>query len=99
MTLAERLSEYVRACFTRTFIDILAPVVQVPVDLEKLLVVLEHDLPGRDQLGAIARSIATEPGELPVGDGLERVLDAAAGLTRMEAENAFSLSLVRHGRL
>ena len=27
------------------------------------------------------------------------MLDAAAGLTRMEAENAFSLSLVRHGRL
>jgi hypothetical protein len=27
------------------------------------------------------------------------VLDAAAGLTRMETENAFSLSLVRRGRL
>ena len=27
------------------------------------------------------------------------MLDAAAGLTRIEAENAFSLSLVRHGRL
>ena len=27
------------------------------------------------------------------------MLDAAAGLTRVEAENAFSLSLVRHGRL
>ena len=27
------------------------------------------------------------------------MLDAAAGLTRMEAENAFALSLVRHGRL
>ena len=83
----------------RTFVVILAPVVQVPVELEKLLVVLEHDLPGRDQLAAIARGVATEPGELPAGDGLAAVLDAAAGLTRMEAENAFSLSLVRHGRL
>ena len=83
----------------RTFVVILAPVVQVPVELEKLFVVLEHDLPGTDQLGAIARSIATEPGELPTGDGLTAVLDAAAGLTRVEAENAFSLSLVRHGRL
>ena len=44
-------------------------------------------------------AIATEPGELPDGDGLAAVLDAAAGLTRLEAENAFSLSLVRHGRL
>ncbi len=83
----------------RTFVVILAPVVQVPVELEKLFVVLEHDLPGPDQLDAIARSIATEPGELPADDGLTAMLDAAAGLTRVEAENAFSLSLVRHGRL
>jgi hypothetical protein len=83
----------------RTFVVILAPVVQVPVELEKLFVVIEHDLPCPDQLDAIARSIATEPGELPVGEGLVAVLDASAGLTRMEAENAFSLSLVRHGRL
>jgi SpoVK/Ycf46/Vps4 family AAA+-type ATPase len=43
--------------------------------------------------------VATEPDELPEGDALGAVLDAAAGLTRVEAENAFSLSLVRHGRL
>ena len=61
--------------------------------------VLEHDLPDRGQVAAIARSIATEPGELPEGDGLDAVLDAAAGLTRFEAEGAFSLALVRHGRL
>src|SRR4051794_39330089 len=83
----------------RTFVVILAPVVQVPVELEKAFVVIEHDLPGRDQLEAIARAIATEPGELPGGDGLDAVLDAAAGLTRFEAEGAFSLSLVRHRRL
>ena len=67
------------------------PVVQIPVELEKQFVVVEHDLPGRDQLEAIARGVATEPGELPEGDGLDAVLDAAAGLTRIEAENAFSL--------
>ncbi len=83
----------------RTFIVILAPVVQVPAELEKLFVVLEHDLPGPDQLESIARGVATDPGELPEGEGLAAVLDASAGLTRAEAENAFSLSLVRHGRL
>src|SRR3954452_1519393 len=83
----------------RTFVVILAPVVQLPVELERHFAVLDHDLPGRDQVEAIARGIATEPGELPEGDGLVAVLDAAAGLTRVEAENAFSLSLVRHGRL
>src|SRR5690606_34159785 len=33
------------------------------------------------------------------GLDLERLLDAAAGLTRAEAENAFALSLVRHRQL
>src|SRR6516162_10944284 len=83
----------------RTFVVVLSPVVQIPVELERQFVVIEHDLPGRDQLERIARGVATEPGELPDGDGLTAVLDAAAGLTRVEAENAFSLSLVRHGRL
>ena len=78
---------------------ILSPVVQIPVELERQFVVVEHELPGRDQLEAIARSIATESGDLPDGDGMATVLDAAAGLTRMEAENAFSLSLVRHGKV
>ena len=83
----------------RTFVVVLAPVVQIPVELEKQFALVEHDLPGRDQLEAIARGVATEPGELPEGGDLDAVLDAAAGLTRFEAENACSLSLVRHGRL
>jgi hypothetical protein len=83
----------------RTFVVILSPVVSLPVELERAFVVIEHDLPGREQIEAIARSIATEPGDLPEGDELGLVLDAAAGLTRAEAENAFSLSLVRHGRV
>jgi hypothetical protein len=84
---------------TRTFIVVLSPLVQIPVELEKHFVVLDHDLPGRDQLEQIARSIATEEGDLPQGDDLNMVLDAAAGLTRFEAEGAYALSLVRHGNI
>jgi len=83
----------------RTILVILSPVIQLPVELEKLFVVLEHELPDRDQLEQIARGIATEAQELPSGTELDIVLDAAAGLTRLEAENAFSLSLVRDGRI
>lgn len=83
----------------RTFVIVLAPVVQLPVELEKLFVVIEHDRPDRAQLEAIARSIATEPEELPSRQTLEMILDASSGLTRYEAENAYSLSLVRHGRI
>lgn len=84
---------------TRTFVVILAPVVQIPIELDKQFVVLTQPLPDREQLAEIARGVATEPGELPDAAGLHAVLDAAAGLTRYEAEGAFSLALVRHGRL
>ena len=83
----------------RTFLVVLAPLVQIPVELEKLFVVVEHELPNREQLAEIARGIATEAGELPEGQEQDLVLDAAVGLTRYEAEAAFSLSLVREGRI
>ncbi len=83
----------------RTFLVVLSPVVQVPVELEKLFVVLDHDLPSREQLEQIARGIASGKDELPNGSELQTVLDAAAGLTRYEAEGAFSLSVARHSRV
>jgi len=83
----------------RTFIVILSPIVQIPTELEKQMIVVEHELPGRDQLDELARSLATEDGDLPDGEELATVLDAASGLTRYEAEAAFSLSLVREGAI
>lgn len=83
----------------RTFVIVLSPVIQIPVELERQITVIEHDLPDREQLESIARGIATSDDELPPGPELQRLLDAAAGLTRYEAENAFSLSLVQHGQL
>ncbi len=95
-TLARQIA---RGKLNRTFVVVLSPVVDVPVELEKHFVVVEHDLPSREQLESIARGIATEDGELPQGVELSRVLDAASGLTRYEAEGAFSLSVVRDGRV
>ena len=83
----------------RTFIVILSPVVQIPPELEKHFVIVEHDLPDRQQIQKIAEGVATEAGELPKGKDLSRLLDAASGLTRYEAEGAFSLSLVRKGKV
>ena len=83
----------------RTFLIILSPTVQLPLELEKLFVVLDHELPDREQLEQIARGIATEENEFPGEEQLQPVLDSAVGLTRHEAEVAFSLSLVQHGRL
>ncbi len=80
----------------RAFVVVLAPVVQIPAELEKLFVVLEHPLPDKEQLRQIATEIA---GELPEEPNTRRVLDAAAGMTRLEAEGAFSLSMIEHDML
>jgi hypothetical protein len=55
----------------RTFLIVLSPIVNIPVELEKLFVVLEHPLPDREQLAEIARGVATEAGELPEGTDFE----------------------------
>jgi hypothetical protein len=84
----------------RTFLIVLAPVVQIPVELEKLFVVLDHPLPDRAQLERIAHELTSDsPNDMPKGDDLQRILDAAAGLTRYESEGAFALSLSRHNAL
>jgi hypothetical protein len=81
----------------RTFVVVLSPVLQIPVELEKLFVVIDHSLPDREQLRRIAQELTTDtPDDLPKDTDLNRVLDAAAGLTRYEAEGAFALSLTKH---
>jgi len=84
---------------SRCVVIVLAPVVQIPAELDKLFTVVDHELPGREQLEELARGVAVQEGELPDGDELARVIEAAAGLTASEAENAYSLALVRHGKL
>ena len=84
---------------SRSIIIVLAPVLELPPELEKMFVAIEHSLPDRDQLREIAAGVGTEDGELPEGREFELVLDAASGLTRAEAESAFSLSLVRHAKI
>ena len=83
----------------RAFIVVLAPVTQIPPKLDKLFVCVDHELLDHAQLEEIARGVATQEGELPEPDELPRVIDAAKGLTRSEADTAYSLSLVRHGTL
>jgi hypothetical protein len=87
-------NQIIRGKQSRAIIVVLAPVVQIPPELEKLFCLVEHALPDRVQLEQIARQTATQPGEL-TDEILPRILDAAAGMTRYEAENAFSLCLVR----
>lgn len=80
-------------------IVILAPHAEIPQEIERQITVIGHALPDRPQLADIGRAVAEE-GEYPSDGAAEtQLLDAAAGLTRAEAEGAFSLSIIRHGRL
>ena len=87
-------NQIIRGKQSRAVIVVLAPLVQIPPELEKLFCLVEHALPDRVQLEQIARQTATQPGEV-TEELLPHVLDAAAGMTRYEAENAYSLCLVR----
>ena len=49
----------------RTIIIGLSPIATIPMELEKMFVVVEHALPNHEQLEAIAREVATEEEELP----------------------------------
>ena len=62
--------QIVRGKQNRTIVVILSPVVEIPVELDKLFAVVEHELPRREQLEEIARGIAIDAGELPEGSEL-----------------------------
>ncbi len=81
----------------RTCLVLIQPTSDLPPELKRDFAALDHPLPSRGELDGVAKGVATETGELP--EEMWSVLDAAAGLTRSEAENAFALSLVRHGKL
>ncbi len=84
----------------RIFVVVLSPVVQIPVELERVFVIVDHELPTQDQLGQIATEVlADHPDGLPTDQAWQALLEAAAGLTRAEAEGAFALSLARHDAL
>jgi len=84
-----------KAC--QRFVVILAPSVTIPPELSRQFIVLEHDLPTPLDLKAIAQGLVDD-GEVDEAT-LDSVVEAASGLGVGEAESAFALSLVRHGRL
>jgi len=67
----------------------------LPPELERDITVIEFALPGKAELLAVLGGII-ESAELKAVDGEQRdkILDAASGLTTIEAENAFALSVV-----
>jgi AAA+ superfamily predicted ATPase len=88
----------IRARAAQACIILVMPVLKLPPDLERLFSVIDFDLPGPAELTKVLQDLCGEEREMPDGDRLDMLLDAAAGLTTMEAEDAFALSLVKTGR-
>lgn len=97
------LSSYLKNSY-KTLV-LVAPTLQLPLDLQKDVTVVGFDLPDREDLGALLDRTLSEVNE-STGRGLQvppqdrdRILGAAAGLTLGESENVFAKTLVLSGRL
>ena len=61
----------------------------LPPELERELTVIEFALPGKEELGAVLGGIMESANIKNMeNDQREKVIDAASGLTTIEAENA-----------
>ncbi|MBM3266503.1 MAG: AAA family ATPase [Candidatus Sericytochromatia bacterium] len=85
---------------------LVSPVLVIPPELEKEVVVFDFPLPDREELRGLldahmrrtAREAASPQDYLPP-DHVDKLLEAALGLTLDEADNAFSAALLKDGRL
>ena len=86
-------------------IILVAPMMEIPAELEKEITVLNHPLPTRDDLSTLLDQIIADVRQLKqvkidLDDaGRERLLQAALGLTLGEAENVFAKIIVKSERL
>ena len=83
---------------------LLSPVLKLPPELEKEITVVDYALPSLDDLGHLLDGIIESVKNNPriatqlTSEQREGILQAALGLTAMEAENVFAKSLVeKHG--
>jgi hypothetical protein len=66
----------------------------LPPELEREITVIEFALPGKQQLALVLDGIIESAHLKQVeGEQRDKILDAASGLTTIEAENAFGLSV------
>jgi len=87
---------------TKKSLILLSPVQKIPLELEKSVSSIVYwDLPDRTEIEAIARRLvpqapqATQDMVATDATFMEKVVEAALGLTEVEAENVFAKSMVR----
>lgn len=71
----------------------------LPPELEKEITVINFDLPDKAQLRAILHGLMESNGQTKNIPEESAVVNAAAGMTSTEAENAFAMSVVEKGKV
>lgn len=82
--------------FTNIHVIILSAVYKLPLELEKYITVLSTPLPDRKELEKTLRKVEGECKITLSVDMRNRMVDAALGMTTMEADLAFCLAVVRN---
>jgi len=84
---------------SKKMLVVTSPYVKLPPELEKEFAFIESKLPTASQLMEILEGIISGSGLkgnlIPTPERKHALVDAALGLTTMEAENAFTLSIIR----
>jgi SpoVK/Ycf46/Vps4 family AAA+-type ATPase len=81
-------------------IILMSPVQQVPIELEKEVVVLDYPMPDMGELNLVlSRHIDQNRGRRLTTEAREKLLRAALGLTKDEAEKVYRKAQVTTGRL
>lgn len=87
---------------TQKHVFILSAVTKIPPELEKDLTIVDWALPTRPEIAKVVDELVRQlpqgcdPGPAKTAEGRESIVDAALGLTLMEAENTLAKSIVRH---
>lgn len=88
-----QLAEKLR--YQRKHIIIVSSVLNLPIELEKYINVLDLPLPDRKDLDKVLQSIVENAHTTLTDEKRKKLLDAALGMTVMEADLAFCLAVVK----
>jgi hypothetical protein len=71
----------------------------IPKEIEKQYMSVEHPLPSREKLLDVLSAIELEPDQVPTEEEMPSLVNACMGLTNVEASNAAALSVVRRDKI
>lgn len=96
MRLMRNLAEVFRA--QKKCVVFISPTFKIPKELETEMIFVDFKLPTREEIKVILTDLCrSQQLASPEGQILENIIDSAMGLTAIEAENAFAISLICGG--